>query len=106
MARLPDKSSRFVLIATFIICSSILFIDFRFGAFKPVQNFYNSSSIFIRLLSKEYIARPQEIILKHRELRRNALRDESVLSAIESQVLNLKFDKLHLRICFVYLQID
>ena len=58
MARLPDKSSRFVLIATFIICSSFLFIDFRFGAFKPVQNFYNSSSIFIRVLSTEYIARP------------------------------------------------
>ena len=58
MARLPDKSSRFVLIATFIICSSILFIDFRFGAFKPIQNLYNSSSIFIRVLSTEYIARP------------------------------------------------
>ena len=58
MARLPDKSSRFVLIATFIICSSFLFIDFRFGAFKPVQNFYNSSSIFIRVLSTEYVARP------------------------------------------------
>ena len=58
MARLPDKSSRFVLIATFIICSSILSIDFRFGAFKPIQNLYNSSSIFIRVLSTEYIARP------------------------------------------------
>ena len=58
MARLPDKSSRFVLIATFIICSSFLFIDFRFGAFKPVQNFYNSSSIFIRVFSTEYVARP------------------------------------------------
>ena len=58
MARLPDRSSRFLLISTFIICSSILFIDFRFGAFKPVQNFYNSSSIFIKIFSSESIARP------------------------------------------------
>jgi len=58
MARLPDRSSRFVLISTFIICASILFIDFRFGVFKPVQNFYNSSSIFIKVLSSESIARP------------------------------------------------
>ena len=58
MARLPDRSSRFMLIATFIICSSILFVDFRFDSFKPVQNFYNSSSIFIRVFSSEYIVRP------------------------------------------------
>ena len=58
MARLPDRSSRFMLIATFIICSSILFVDFRFDTFKPVQNFYNSSSIFIRVFSSEYIVRP------------------------------------------------
>ena len=58
MARLPDRSSRFVLISTFIICASILFIDLRFGFFKPVQNFYNSSSIFIKIFSSESIARP------------------------------------------------
>ena len=58
MARLPDRSSRFMLIATFIICSSILFVDFRFDTFKPIQNFYNSSSIFIRVFSSEYIVRP------------------------------------------------
>lgn len=58
MARLPDRSSRFMLIATFIICSSILFVDFRFDTFKPVQNFYNSSSIFIKIFSSESIARP------------------------------------------------
>ena len=58
MARLPDRSSRFLLISIFIICLSILFIDFRFGAFKPVQNFYNSSSIFIQTFTSEYIARP------------------------------------------------
>ena len=58
MARLPDRSSRFMLIATFIICSSTLFVDFRFDTFKPVQNFYNSSSIFIRVFSSEYIVRP------------------------------------------------
>jgi len=58
MARLPDRSSRFMLIATFIICSSILFVDFRFDVFKPVQNFYNTTSIFIRVFSSEYIARP------------------------------------------------
>ena len=58
MARLPDRSSRFVLISTFIICASILFIDFRFGFFKPVQNFYNSSSIFIKVVSSESIVRP------------------------------------------------
>lgn len=58
MARLPDRSSRFVLISTFIICASILFIDLRFGFFKPAQNFYNSSSIFIKIFSSESIARP------------------------------------------------
>ena len=58
MARLPDRSSRFMLIATFIFCFSVLFVDFRFDAFKPVQNFYNSSSIFIRVFSNEYIVRP------------------------------------------------
>ena len=63
MARLPDRSSRFMLIATFIICSSILFVDFRFDTFKPVQNFYNSSSIFIRVFSSEYIVRPNYIDL-------------------------------------------
>ncbi len=58
MARLPDRSSRFMLIATFIICFLVLFVDFRFDAFKPVQNFYNSSSIFIRVFSNEYVVRP------------------------------------------------
>ncbi len=58
MARLPDRSSRFMLIATFIICSSILFVDFRFDTFKPVQNLYNSSTIFIRVFTSEYIVRP------------------------------------------------
>ena len=58
MARLPDRSSRFTLISTFIICFSILFVDLRFGAFKPVQDFYNSTSIFIRVFSSEYIVLP------------------------------------------------
>jgi len=58
MARLPDRSSRFMLISTFIICSSILFVDFRFDTFKPIQNFYNSTSISIRVFSSEYIVRP------------------------------------------------
>ena len=58
MARLPDRSSRFMLITTFIFCLSILFVDFRFNAFKPFQSFYNSTSIFIRVFSSEYIVRP------------------------------------------------
>lgn len=58
MARLPDRSSRFVLIATFIICLTILFIDFRFSSFKPIQNFYNSTSIFIQVLSRDFIVSP------------------------------------------------
>ena len=58
MARLPDRSSRFLLISTFIICLLILFIDFRFNTFKPLQNFYNSSSIFIQIFSKDFIASP------------------------------------------------
>ena len=58
MARLPDRSSRFVLISTFVICLSILFIDFRFGSFKNVQNFYNSASIFFQVVSKEFILSP------------------------------------------------
>ena len=58
MARLPDKSSRLLLISTFIICSLFLFADFRFGIFKPVQNLYNSSSIFFQVFSKEVILSP------------------------------------------------
>jgi rod shape-determining protein MreC len=58
MARLPERSSRLVLIATFFVCLFTLFIDFRFGAFKPVQNFYKSTSIFIRVFSSEYIISP------------------------------------------------
>ena len=58
MARLPDKSSRLLLISTFIICSSFLFADFRFSIFKPVQNFYNSSSLFIQVFTKEYVVNP------------------------------------------------
>ena len=58
MARLPDKSSRFLLISTFIVCLSILLIDYRLGAFKPVQNLYNSSSIFLQVFSKEVILSP------------------------------------------------
>ena len=58
MARLPDKSSRLLLISTFIICSLFLFADFRFGIFKPVQNFYNSSSLFIQVFSREYVVNP------------------------------------------------
>ena len=58
MARLPDKSSRLLLISTFIISSLFLFADFRFGIFKPVQNFYNSSSLFIQVFSREYVVNP------------------------------------------------
>ena len=58
MARLPDRSSRFILISTVFVCSIILFIDFRFGAFKPVQNFFNSSSIFIQVFSREIFFSP------------------------------------------------
>ncbi len=58
MARLPDKSSRFILISVFLFCLSLLFLDYRFSAFKPVQNFYNSTSIFIKVFSKEIIFSP------------------------------------------------
>ena len=58
MARLPDKSSRLLLISTFTICSLFLFADFRFGIFKPVQNFYNSSSLFLQVFSREYVVNP------------------------------------------------
>ena len=58
MARLPDKSSRFVLISVFLFCTTFLFLDFKFNTFKPVQNFYSSSSIFIKIFSKEYIFVP------------------------------------------------
>ena len=58
MARLPDRSSRFILISTVIVCSIILFIDFRFGAFKPIQNFFNSSSIFVQVFSREIVFSP------------------------------------------------
>ena len=58
MARLPDKSSRFILISVFVFCSSFLFLDFRFNTFKPIQNFYSSTSIFIKVFSKEVIFSP------------------------------------------------
>ncbi len=58
MARLPDKSSRFILISVFVFCSSFLFLDFRFNTFKPIKDFYNSSSIFIKVFSKQVIFSP------------------------------------------------
>ena len=58
MARLPDKSSRFILISVFVFCCSFLFLDFRFSTFKPIQDFYNSTSIFIKVFSKEVIFSP------------------------------------------------
>ena len=58
MARLPDKSSRVILISVFVFCSSFLFLDFRFNTFKPIQDFYNSTSIFIKVFSKEAIFSP------------------------------------------------
>lgn len=58
MARLPDQSSRLKLISVFIFCSLILFLDFRFNSFKPTRDFYNSSSIFIKIISRELIIDP------------------------------------------------
>ena len=58
MARLPDKSSRFILISVFVFCSSFLFLDFRFNTFQPIQNFFSSSSLFIKVFSNEFIFSP------------------------------------------------
>lgn len=58
MARLPDKSSRFLLISVFVLCCTFLFLDFRFNSFKPVQNFYNSTSIFLKIFSRELLFSP------------------------------------------------
>ena len=88
MARLPDRSSRFMLIATFIICSSILFVDFRFNTFKPVQNFYNSSSIFIRVFSSEYIARPLHRSLSSmRDTRRANEENQNLKEELNKQLI-------------------
>ena len=88
MARLPDRSSRFMLIATFIICSSILFVDFRFDTFKPVQNFYNSSSIFIRVFSSEYIVRPLYRSLSSMRDTRRAKEENQKLKRRTQQAIN------------------
>ena len=87
MARLPDRSSRFMLIATFIICSSILFVDFRFNTFKPVQNFYNSSSIFIRVFSSEYIVRPLYRSLSSMRDTRRAKEENKNLKELNKQLI-------------------
>ena len=58
MARLPDKSSRFILISVFLFCTSLLYLDIRFNAFKPIHDFYNSSTIFLELFSRETIFSP------------------------------------------------
>ena len=88
MARLPDRSSRFMLIATFIICSSILFVDFRFNTFKPVQNFYNSSSIFIRVFSSEYIARPlYRSLSSMRDTRRAKEENQNLKEELNKQLI-------------------
>lgn len=58
MARLPDKASRFLLISAVVFCATFLFLDFKFNSFKPIQNFYNSSSIFIKVFSRELIFIP------------------------------------------------
>ncbi len=42
---------------------------------------------------KKSTSRPQEIIVRHRELERQAIRDEQVLAVIENELLKLKFDK-------------
>ena len=58
MARLPDKSSRLKLISVLIFSSLILLLDFRLNLFKPIQDSYNSSSIFVKILSRELIIDP------------------------------------------------
>ena len=96
MARLPDRSSRFMLIATFIICSSILFVDFRFDTFKPVQNFYNSSSIFIRVFSSEYVVRPlYRSLSSMRDTRRakeenKNLKEEDIKNFCKNEIAHFK----------------
>ena len=63
------------------------------------KTIYKEGSLPIKRLKKKIqnykksIARPQEIIVKHRELERKAIRDENILALIENQLLNLKFDK-------------
>tara|TARA_Y100001968_G_C19454192_1_gene771073 strand:+ start:6633 stop:8231 length:1599 start_codon:yes stop_codon:yes gene_type:complete len=42
---------------------------------------------------KEALKRPQDILVKHRELERKAVRDEMTLSQLESQLQVLKLDK-------------
>ena len=42
---------------------------------------------------KDSLTRPKEILLKYRELRRTALRDESILESIESKLDTLKLDQ-------------
>ena len=88
MARLPDRSSRFMLITTFIFCLSILFVDFRFNAFKPFQSFYNSTSIFIRVFSSEYIVRPIYSSLSSiRDTRRTKEENQGLKEELNKQLI-------------------
>ena len=87
MARLPDKSSRISLISTFIICVSILLIDYRLGAFKPVQNFYNSSSIFFQVFTKELILSPMRSVSSILDTKRAMEENQSLKQELNKQLI-------------------
>ena len=94
MARLPDKSSRLKLISVFIFCSLLLLLDFRFNTFKPIQDFYNSSSIFVKIFSRESIINPISdtfnIIFKAKNLNRENeyLKDELNYQLIKNYLIS------------------
>ena len=57
--------------------------------FKPNSQFLTSLKAKISKLEKA-LTRPKETLLKHRELQRNAQRDEELLSTLENQFISLK----------------
>ena len=56
---------------------------------KPNSEYLKNLKSKISKLEKA-LYRPKEVLLKHRELQRNAVRDEELLSTLENQVISLK----------------
>jgi len=77
--------------------------DQTYNSLVTLENLYLSKSAYLKPNS-EYLKnlklkiskiekalyRPKEVLLKHRELQRNAVRDEELLSTLENQIISLK----------------
>ena len=83
-----EQSSRFSETYEGLIALENLYLS-KSTFFKPNSQYLKSLKAKISKL-EEALSRPKEILLKHRELQRNAQRDEELLGTLENQVISLK----------------